>query len=421
MERCLIEGVECRKIIDSRGVTSIEVDVKVVGGMGRASAPLGAPGSRGLFEPPAYPEGGVDEAIQILNSRIAPKLKGMDGSDQRSVDSMLRELDGTPNFAEIGGNTATVVSIAVAKAAACALGLPLYRYLGGPFASELSNLIGNTIGGGPHARIGKAPDMQEHQVIPVGAKTMADAVFACVKAHRKANELLVKKFPDFTGGADDESAWAPNATDREALEILALVCEDIEDETGIEMRLGIDVASANMWDSEKKVYVYQREGVERDTGEQLDFISDLIETFPLYYVEDMFHDDDFESFAELNKKYGKKCLICGDDLLSSNLERLRKGIEMNAVNSLIIKVNQVGTLSDAYETVRLAKENQVMPIKSCRSGETEDTAIAHLAVAWGCPLNKFAITGKGPAKLNELMRIEAELGGNARMPKLPFI
>lgn len=417
----IIKSIKARKVVDTRTMYTIEVDITTEGGFGRATAPLGAPASRSEWEPPAYPPDGIDEAIEKVNDEIAPKLIGLDASRQELIDHVLREIDGTPNFARIGGNTAIVVSIATAKAAASALGLPLYRYLGTPFASELSIPIANIIGGGPHASKGKAPDFQEHQIIPVGAKSMVDAIHAVVLAHRKTKELCMRKDPEFTGGYDCEGAWIPHITDREALEMLIQVRESIRDETGVETYLGIDCAAGSLWDKDKEIYVYKREGVKRSRDEQLEYISELIETFPLYFVEDPFHDDDYESFKELTKKYGNKHLICGDDLFSTNFNRLLKGIKMDAANSVMIKENAVGTLTDTYRTVELARRHGYVVVKSCRSGETEDTAIAHLAIAWGCPFNKFAVAEKGAAKLNELLRIEEELGPQAKMPTLRIL
>ncbi len=418
----LIVDLRARKVVDTRAEMSIEVDVIAECSDGRASAPLGAPGSRGEFEPPAYPEGGVNAALEMVDTLLKPRLAGQDVLEQERVDAILREIDGTRNYSRIGGNTAMVVSLAVAKAAANGLGIPLYRYLGTPFNNELSYPISNMIGGGPHARVGIAPDMQEHQMIPVNAKTMSEAVWAVVEAWHRVGEVCKERYPEFNGATDDESAWVPSITDWEALEALTEVAEEMRVKRGVEMRLGLDVAAANFWDPRRKVYVYHQEGVERTTAEQLQYMSKIIDTFPMYYVEDFVHDDDFESYVEMTEKYGRKLLICGDDLFCTNSERLAKGLRMGAANSLIVKTNQTGTLTDALRTVDLAKRNGYMPIKSCRSGETEDTAIAQLAVAWACPANKFAVGGKGPAKLNELLRIEEELGaGTARMPELPYL
>jgi enolase len=418
----LIVDLCARKVVDTRAEMSIEVDVIAEYSVGRASAPLGAPGSRGEFEPPAYPDGGVDAAIEIVDTLLTPRLAGEDVFEQARVDLLLLEIDGTKNYARIGGNTAMVVSLAVAKAAAHGLGIPLYRCLGTPFNNELSYPISNIIGGGPHARVGMVPDMQEHQMIPVSAETMSEAVWAVVEAWHRVGEICKERYPEFNGATDDESAWVPSITDWEALEILSEVAEELRTKSGVDMRLGLDVAAANFWDPKRELYVYHQEGVERTPKEQLAYISKIIDTFPMYYVEDFVHDDDYQSYVEMTERYGQKLLICGDDLFCTNTERLVKGLKMGAANSLIIKTNQTGTLTDAWRTVDMAKKNGYMPIKSCRSGETEDTAIAQLAVAWGCPANKFAVGGKGPTKLNELLRIEEELGtGVARMPDLPYL
>lgn len=416
-----IVDIRGRKVLDTRGELSVEVDVIGECSWGRASAPLGAPASRGEFEPPPYPKGGVESALQLIDELLRPQLLGCEVAQQEELDLLLKQIDGTSNYAKIGGNTAMVVSLAIAKAAANGLGMPLYRYLGTPFSSELSYPIANMIGGGPHARIGVAPDMQEHQMIFVGAKTMSQAVWSTVKAWHRVGEVCKDRYPQFNGATDDESAWVPSVTDWEALEILTQVGEELKTEQGIEYQLGLDVAAANLWDPEDRVYRYAREGVVRTPEEQIEFIATIIDTFPIYYVEDFVHDDDYQGFVAITQRYGRKLLVCGDDLFCTNVNRLRQGIEMGAANSLIIKINQTGTLTDAYRTVDLARRSGYVPIKSCRSGETEDPAIAQLAVAWNCPANKFAVAGKGQAKLNELLRIEEELGSMARLPELPYL
>ncbi len=416
-----IRSMKARGLVDSRSEHTIEVEVVTEGkGFGRSIASLGAPESRDVWEPPAYPKGGVKVAIEKVRQIVAPKLVGMDSREQQRIDHVLREIDGTRNFADIGGNTATVISIAVAKAAASTLNLPLYEYLGTPFSSELPIPISNIIGGAPHARKGKVPDMQEHQVVPVGARSLEEIMLATIMARKEARELCIEEDVDFNGGADDEDAWIPNVTDRTALEILSHVCEKVRDATGVDTRIGIDVAAGALWDKNKEVYVYEREGAKRDSGEQLEYISDLIKTFSLYYVEDMVHSNDYSSYVELTKKHGDACLICGDDFFTCNFERLQKGIEIGAANSLIIKVNMTGTLSDTYRVIQLAREHRYIPVISRRSGETDDTTIVHLAVAWGCPLCKYGspVAGTGAMKFNEALRIEEELGTKARMPNL---
>lgn len=414
----IIKDIKARKVIDARGQFTIEVDVITERGFGRSTAPMGAAESRSEWEAQAYPSGGIDEAIQKVKNQIAPKLVGIDAKKQELIDKTLKEIDGTYNFSNIGGNTSTVISISVAKAAAFTLNMPLYRYLGKSSKLELSIPIANIIGGGPHAQRGRAPDMQEHHVIPIGAKSMLDAVSAVVKAHQMARSLCDKKDTEFGGRTDYESAWIPRITDTEGLDILVQVCEIVGNETGIDLRLGIDVAATSLWDPKEQVYMYKRECIERDRGEQFEFISELIKTYPLYYVEDAFHSSDYDSFMKLTKRYGSSCLICGDDLFSCSPERLLKGVSMGAGNANIIKVNMIGTLTDAYKTVELAHKSRYVPVQSRRSVETEDTAIAHLAVAWNCPFNKFAIAGEGAAKLNELLRIEEELGPQSKMPSL---
>lgn len=309
----------------------------------------------------------------------------------------------------------------MAKAAADYLKIPLYRYLGTPLSTRMCYPIGNTIGGGSHAGRGKAPDMQEHQLIPINAKNQAEATVVATKAWQKTRKYLEENYSNFTGGMDDEGALVPGISDWESLEVLAKIAEEVEDETGVEMRLGIDVAAVGLWDEEEEVYKWPQEGVERTTGEQIEFMKEIAETFPMYFMEDMFHDDDFESHAEINREYGDEILVCGDDLTACSYERLKKAIELDAVNSIIVKVNMTGTLSDTYRVVNLAHKNQITPVKSCRSGETEDSVISQLAVAWECPLHKFAVSQKGGPKGNELLRIEEDAGRKiAQKPKLPF-
>jgi enolase len=417
----IISKISARKILDSRGNPTIEVDItamdgsKIVG-FGRAAAPSGA--SRGRHEVVAFPIGGVDEAIEKVAKLVAPKLIGMNVERQWEVDALLKKLDGTPNLRRIGGNTTVAISIAVARAAAAAQGLHLYRYLGEE-ATALPYPLGNVLGGGAHA--GRmAPDIQEFLAIPVGAEKFADAAFANSRVHRKVGELAGVRDKTFTGGKGDEGAWAPNLGNLDALEVVARACEEVSSEVGFKIRPGIDVAASELYDAKKGKYVYEREGTARDTGEQIEFMLELIETFKLFYVEDPLREDDFRSFAELTRK-ARGCLICGDDLFVTNVTRIRRGIRIGAANSVLIKPNQVGILSDTIAAVRLAKRYGYVPVMSHRSGETPDDALAHLAVGLGCPIIKTgAVGGERVAKLNELIRIELELGENARMGELPF-
>lgn len=411
----IIEDVKARKILNSRGEATIEVEITTSDGFGIASAPSGA--SKGKAEAIAYPPGGVEEAIKKVEELIAPELIGMSADEQEEIDNLLHELDGTKNFMNIGGNTAYAVSLAVADAAANSYNMPLFQYLGGYLACHLPYPLGNVLGGGKHA-LGKVPDIQEFLVLPVGAPTFMAAAEANVKVHRRLKELLIKIDPYFTGGRGDEGAWAPNISNEKALEVVLKACEEISNEVGFECRVGLDVASSSLWDPEKKRYVYASEGVKRDSGEQLEYILDLIKRYKLIYVEDPFHEDDFESFSELTSKV-KGCLICGDDLFVTNEERLSIGISKGAGNAIIIKVNQIGTLTDAWKTVRLAKENGYVPIVSHRSGETTAFHIAHLAVGFGCPIIKTGVVGgERVAKINELIYIEEILGEKAKMARL---
>ena len=275
--------------------------------------------------------------------------------------------------------------------------------------NEIPYPLGNMINGGAHA--GKnAPDIQEFLVVPVGAKNITEAVFANSSVHKRIGELIKAKDKSFTGGKGDEGGWAPNLTNEDALEIQAKSCEEIGDELGIEVRPSMDIAASSLWDDKQEKYVYEREGVVRDSGEQVDFVEDIINTYNMFFMEDPFHENDFEGFTELTKRIGDKCLICGDDIFVTNAELLQKGIDTCAANAIIIKPNQIGTLSDTYKTIKLAKDNNYTPVVSHRSGETTDETIAHLAVAFSCPLIKTgAISGERIAKLNELIRIEKQI------------
>jgi enolase len=405
--------------LDSRGNPTIEVEVALgereTVAFGRAAAPSGA--SRGKHEVVDFPEGGVDAAVRKIGG-VAPKLDKADPFDQGKLDTLLRELDGTPNLRELGGNTTVAISMAIAKATASAKKMSLYRYLGGDRAVNLPYPLGNMLGGGAHA--GKrAPDIQEFLGVPVGASSFVDATFANSKVHKKVRGLLEQKDGTFTGSKGDEGAWAPNLNNLDALEVVARACEDVAGETGFEMRPALDVASSSLYDEKKQKYIYEREGASRDGGEQIDFILGLVETYKLYYVEDPLHEEDFKGFAELTRKVGGDCLICGDDLFVTNVERLQKGLKAGAANAVLIKPNQIGTLSDTLAAVKLAKKHNYVPVMSHRSGETPDETIAHLAVAWGCPMIKTGVVGgERVAKLNELIRIEGELGEKARMGML---
>ena len=412
----IIEDLIARKIFNDRGEETIEVDVITAGGFGRAGAPAGK--SRGKAEVVYYPAGGVDAAIKKVDDLIAPELAGLNADFQEEIDNTLHEIDGTTDFKNIGGNTAFAISLANAEASANSHGLLLFQFLGGNAANTLPFPLGNCISGGAHARGGKTPSVQEYLALPHGAESFLEAQTANTQIHRRIESALKKKSSTFSGGKSDEGAWIANIDTDEAFEVMAKATEEVGNELDFECGFGIDVAASSFWKPKEEKYVYEMENVKRDSGEQLDYMLNLIEKYHLNYVEDPFHEDDYDSFAELTKKT-RNCLICGDDLFTTNTERLNNGIKINAGNAIIIKVNQIGTLTDAAETIQTAHRNGYSPVMSHRSGDTCDWHIAHLAVAYRCPVIKTGVVeGARIAKLNELIRIEHFLGTRARMADL---
>lgn len=414
----VIEDIVARKVFNCRGEETIEIDVVTNSGFGRASAPAGE--SRGKAEVVYYPQGGVDQAVEKVEEIIAPEIIGLNADFQEEIDRTLHEVDGSKDFRIIGGNTAFALSLATAEAAANSYSQLLFLFLGGQIANELPYPLGNAISGGKHAK-GKTPTFQEFLILPYGAESFYEAALANAQSHRRIGAFLKRKDKLFGGGKSDEGAWIANISDLDALEILSSVCEDVGNELGFECGFGVDVAASSFWNNKEHVYIYQGENKKRDSGEQLEHVLELIKKYHLVYVEDPFHEEDFESFAELTKKV-KNCLICGDDLFVTSNERLSRGIKMHAGNALIIKVNQVGTLTDAWEAIKMAQKNGYVPVMSHRSGETCDWHIAHLAVAFKCPIIKTGIAeGTRIAKINELIRIEEFLGDRAEMANLQTI
>jgi enolase len=414
----IIEDLIARKIFNSRGEETIEVDVITTSGFGRASAPSGK--SRGKAEVAYYPQGGVDQALKKIDDLIAPELAGLNADFQEEVDNALHEIDGTTNFKNIGGNTAFAVSLANVEAAANSHGLLLFQFLGGNNANTLPYPLGNTISGGQHAR-GKAPDIQEYLALPYGAETFLEAAAANAQIHKKIGETLKKTDKLFSGGTSSEGAWIANVGNDAAFEVISKACEEVGNELDFECGFGIDVAASSLWKEKEDKYLYERNEKKRDAGEQLEYLLELIEKYHLAYVEDPFHEEDFDSFAKLTKK-AKNCLICGDDLFTTNNERLNHGITLNAANAIIIKVNQIGTLTDATETIENAQRHGYTTVMSHRSGDTCDWHIAQLAVAFKCPIIKTGIIeGARIAKINELIRIEHFLGSRAKMADLKII
>jgi enolase len=414
----VIEDIIARKVFNNRGEETIEVDVITAQGFGRVAAPAGK--SRGKAEVVYYPTGGVDQAIKKVDDLIAPEIVGLNADCQEEIDKTLHEIDGSKDFRSIGGNTAYAISLACAEAAANSNGLLLFQYLGGHIAHELPYPLGNTISGGQHAG-GRSPDIQEFLVISHGADTFLEAASANVQVHKRIGEILSKKDKLFSGGRSDEGAWVANIGNAEAFEVLAKACEEKSGELGFKCGIGIDLASSSLWSAKEKKYDYTRENQKRDSGEQLEYVLELAKKYHLAYVEDPFHEEDFGSFAELSKKI-KNCLVCGDDLFTTNSERLNRGVKMHSGNAIIIKVNQVGTLSDAWETIELALRNGYAPVMSHRSGDTCDWHIAQLAVAFKCPVIKAGVVeGARTAKMNELIRIEEFLGDRAKMADLEML
>jgi enolase len=398
-----IERIKVRKVFDSRGSPTIEVGVFTIGGFGQATAPNGA--SRGTYEVAPYPKDGINKAIKIVEETVAPRLIGLNSEDQETIDSLLHKIDDTENFEIIGGNIAMAISLSVAKAAAASKGLCLFQHLSRSAVIQLPLPLGNVIGGGKHA--GKnAPDIQEFLALPIGATSFIDSAWANICVHRKVRTLLEKADPTFTSGRGDEGAWAPNLSNYKALDILAKACENVSHEMGINIRIGLDIAASSVWNKKTQFYVYEKEGVKRDSNEQIDYALDLIKTYKLIYVEDPLHEDDYKGFTEVTRN-AKRCLICGDDIFTTNIKRLRTAISLKAGNSIIIKPNQIGTLTDALSVVKIAREANYIPIASHRSGETCDNYLANLAVGYNCPIVKIGIIGgERLAKINELIRIE---------------
>lgn len=393
-----IKEIKLRKILDSRGNFSVECDVSGNSFFGRCSAPSGA--SVGKYEAVAYPKG-VDDSIEFARAMVIPKLVGVDVTNQKKIDSIIMEADGTDNFSKLGGNTAIAISTACAKASANLQGKQLFEILGNgrDFPLPLSKIIG----GGKHAV--NSCDIQEFLVVPINAKKLYPALQANVMVHKNVKEKLKERGASL--GRDDESGWVAKLKTEEALEILSNVCESVSSELGVKVAVGLDLAASSFFEGGK--YVYEVDGRKLDKGEQIDFVLELIKKYKLVFVEDPLEEEDFEGFAEITKK--AKCIICGDDLFVTNKKRLEKGVRMKACNALIIKPNQIGTLTQVEETVKYAKQNNYTCIASHRSGETCDEAISHVAVAHGCRMLKTnVIGGERNAKFNELIRIGEKAG-----------
>lgn len=392
--------ITLRTILDSRGRKTVEAEVRTEHGFGRASAPGGA--SIGIYEAVVRDP---DLAISDAEGQVIPHLIGIDSSDQIGVDSLLREIDGTSNFSGIGANIAVSLSLAMAKAAADSRHIPLWQHIGGIFVDSAPRPLGNIIGGGAHAP--HATEFQEFLVVPTGCERVRDGVIANALVHKTVRDLLEKR--GIHAGKGDEGAWAPQIPDPEAFSILAEATNLVSDEVGFEISLGIDAAASQFCDPESGTYRY-RDGTIRTPEDQVTYIADLIDEYDLIYVEDPLYEEDYAGFAALNKEAGNQCLICGDDLFVTNAKRIQEGVSHGSANCVLIKPNQIGTLTDTYEAIRLAKQHGMETVISHRSGETEDPVIAHLGCAFQCIFIKTGVVGgERTAKLNELIRIEESI------------
>jgi len=412
-----IEHIHAREILDSRGNPTIEVDIETETGFGRASVPSGA--STGTNEAlelrdkdKRYLGKGVTKAVNNVNTIISESILGMDVRDQREIDTTMLELDGTENKSRLGANAILGVSLAVAHAAADSIGISLYRYLGGTNAFTLPCPTMNVINGGKHA--GNELAIQEFMIQPGGAKTFSEALRMGAETYHTLGAILVKKYGNSAVNVGYEGGYAPplkNTTD--ALDALM----DAIEVAGYNKKItiGLDSAATEFYKDGK----YKVDGRKLSSGELIDFYSDLVDSYPILSIEDPFEEESFEDFAQLTKKL-KDTIIIGDDLFVTNVKRLEQGIKMNAGNALLLKVNQIGTLSESFDAARLAQKNRFKVVVSHRSAETEDTTIADISVALGAELIKTGAPARSErnAKYNQLLRIEEELGKAGRFVRI---
>lgn len=407
-----IKKIKARMILDSRGNPTIEVDVYTDKEVGCASVPSGA--STGSKEAVELRDGGrefhgkgVKNAVLNVNKKIAPRLIGMDASNQREIDTLLNELDGTPNKSFLGANAILAVSMAVAKAEANSRAIPLYSYLGGIGANTLPVPAMNIINGGSHA--GNSLQIQEHMLLPVGAKTFGEAVQICSEIYHQLKTILKESYGRNAINVGDEGGFAPPL--KRAEEPFELILEAVESLGYNEkVRLGLDAAASEFYLEEEERYLIN--GKKYTTLELVDFYKELADAFPIVSIEDPFHEEDWEGFRILTKEMGGRMQIVGDDIFVTNISRLKKGIEEKAANALLLKLNQIGTLTEGWDAAQLAFKNGFNVMVSHRSGETEETFISDLAVALNCGQIKAGAPCRGErtAKYNRLLRIEEELG-----------
>ena len=412
-----IEAVAAREILDSRGNPTVEVEVMLDDGTeGRAAVPSGA--STGAFEAVELRDGadryggkGVTKAVEAVIDRIGPALidLAVDATEQRLVDATMIDLDGTPDKSGLGANAILGVSLAIAKAAAASSGLPLFRYVGGPSAHLLPVPMMNILNGGAHADTNV--DIQEFMIAPIGASTFADSLRWGAEVYHSLKSVL--KARGLSTGVGDEGGFAPSLpTNRDALDLIAEAIQKAGFTVGEDIALALDVASTEFFSNG----AYTFEGASKSASELIDYYADLVASYPIVSIEDPLAEDDWDGWKEITAKLGAKVQLVGDDLFVTNPERLARGIAADAANALLVKVNQIGTLTETLDAVDLAHRSGYKTMMSHRSGETEDTTIADLAVAVGSGQIKTGAPARSErvAKYNQLLRIEEELDDAAR-------
>ena len=423
----IIQSVHARQILDSRGNPTIEVDVRTENGyLGRAAVPSGA--STGIHEAvelrdedkKIYGGKGVLKAVQNVNEIIYPELLGMNAFEQNLIDKMMIELDGTTNKGKLGANAILGVSLAVAKAAAQEAGMPLFRYIGGVSANTLPVPMMNIMNGGAHAD--NAIDFQEFMVMPTKAETFSQALRMGTEVFHALKGVLKSK--GFSTNVGDEGGFAPNIqSNLEALEIILIAIEKAGYRPGEDIFIAMDAAVSELWNEEKQRYVFKKSTKEEFTSAQMaDFWTDWANKYPIISIEDGMAEDDWAGWKLHTDALKGKCQLVGDDLFVTNVKRLQMGIDQGVANAVLVKVNQIGSLSETIETVNLAKRSGYKNIMSHRSGETEDSTIADLAVALNTGQIKTGSASRSDrmAKYNQLLRIEEELGETAYFPGKNF-
>ena len=415
-----IRHIQAREILDSRGNPTIEVDVRLDNGaFGRAAVPSGA--STGEHEAVELRDGdksrfagkGVRKAVANVNHKIEPVLKGLDAREQANIDKKLIELDGTPTKKTLGANATLAVSLAVARAAAADENLPLFRYLGGPEARVLPVPMMNILNGGAHS---DAPiDFQEFMIVPRGAPSFSEALRYGAEVYHALKSVLKER--RLSTAIGDEGGFAPQLDSAEdALESISAAVEKAGYKLGEQIFIALDPAASEFYDAEKRLYIFKKSGGASKTAEELvDYYAELCARFPIISIEDGCAEDDWDGWKKLTKKLGDRIQLVGDDLFVTNVEFLRRGIAEHVANSILIKVNQIGTLTETLATINLAKRSHYTTVISHRSGETEDTTIADIAVATNAGQIKAGAPCRSDrvAKYNQLLRIEEELGDNA--------